>query len=520
MKRKLRKFTLLMLTIFTFTTVLSGCSDGKKNETGKENSSASNEAVNEISVGIAQDLDDSLDPHKVTAAGTREVLFNIFEGLVKPDPDGNIIPAVAESYVVSESGIEYTFTMREGVLFHNGDAVTADDIVYSIKRCAGLLEGEEIPVTALSSVTGVEAKDDKTIVITIAEKNLEFIANLATTNAAIIPADYADQATMPVGTGPFKYVSRAPQENVIMEKFEDYWGENAYLDKVTYKIITDPSSGIMALKSGAIDIYGHLNADRVKELEGDFDIYEDTMKLVQAIYLNNNYEPLSDKRVRQAMCYAVNVDEIIEIVSDGRGVKVGSSMFPAFGKYFDESLGDTYNYDPEKAKELLAEAGYENGFDLVVTVPSNYTPHVDAGQMCVEYLRAVGINATIEQVEWATWVSRVYTDREFQATVVGVDASTMTARAMLERFVSDYPKNFINYENSEYDEVFAKAIASTDDAEQVGYYKELQKILAEDAANVYIQDLCDMYAVNKKLTGFRFYPIYVLDLSTVRFIEQ
>lgn len=470
----------------------------------------------EITVGIAQDLEDSLDPHLATAAGTREVLFNIFEGLVKPDSDGNIIPAVAESYDVSDDGTQYTFTLRDGIRFHNGELVTVDDVVFSISRCAGLLDdGAYTAASTLASIVSIEATDDTTVVITISESNLEFLAMLATTNAAIIPKDYDDQATQPIGTGPFHYVSRAPQENIVMERFDDYWGDNAYLERVTYLVITDPDALVLSLKSGAIDVCAHLTVDQAETVKDEFDIYEDTMKLVQALYLNNAVEPFDNVLVRQALCYAINVEEIIDFVCDGYGIPVGSSMFPAFGKYFVEELSDYYSYDVEKAKSLLAEAGYPDGFEMTITVPSNYVQHVNTAQVIVEQLRAVGITATIEQVEWATWVSDVYGNRDFQSTVVGFDASTMTARAMLERWTSDHAKNMINFSNEEYDETFAKAIASTDDAEQTELYKRCEEILTEQAANVYIEDLCDLVAVNPALGGFRFYPIYVLDLSTV-----
>ncbi len=536
------KSLILLLLVLALTASLCACGGSKDDASGSTVDSSSEQSGNEptpgsdaqadaesgnadtseptdggeINVGIAQDLEDSLDPHLTTAAGTREVLFNIFEGLVKPDSDGNIIPAVAQSYEISDDGTQYTFTLRDGICFHNGDPVTVEDVVFSISRCAGLLDdGAYIAAPTLSSIVSIEATDDKTVVITISEGNIEFLASLATTNAAIIPEDYADQTTAPVGTGPFRFVSRAPQENFVVERFDGYWGEKAHLDRVTYKVITDADSLVLSLKSGAIDVCAHLTPDQAETVKDSFDIYEDTMKLVQALYLNNAVAPFDDVRVRQALCYAVNVDEIIAFVCDGYGVRVGSSMFPAFGKYFDESLSDYYQQDIEKAKSLLAEAGYPDGFEMTITVPSNYQQHMDAAQVIVEQLKAIGVTATILPVEWGTWLSDVYGAREYQSTVVGFDAATMTARAMLERWTSDHAKNMINFDSAEYDELFAKASACTDDAEQTALYKQMEAILTEQAANVYIEDLCDMVAVNPKLGGFTFYPIYVLDLSTV-----
>lgn len=471
--------------------------------------------ANAIAVGIAQDLDNSLDPHKAVAAGTKEVMFNVFEGLVKPTSEGDLIPAVAEKYTVSEDHLTYTFTLREGVKFHNGDAVTAEDAVWSIQRVAAATETGVVQVEALSIIADISAPDERTVVITLSEPSNEFLANLT---VAILPADYTQQDTAPVGTGPFKFVSRKAQESIVLERFDDYWGEKAYLDQVTFRIIENAEGLLMGLQSGAIDICAHLTTTQTAQLSADaFNIEQGYMNLVQAMYLNNAVKPFDDVRVRQALCHAVDRQQILDIAFDGCGALIGSSMYPAFGKYFDETLTNYYAYDVAAAKALLAEAGYPNGFDMTITVPSNYQPHMDTAEVIVEQLKAVGVNATIQPVEWESWVSDVYVGRQFQATVVGVDASTMTARALLERFTSTYGKNFINYSSAKYDDLFAQAQACYDDAEQTQLYRAMERDLTENAANVYIQDMADMVAVRKGLTGLTFYPIYVLDLATVRY---
>jgi len=449
------------------------------------------------------------------AAGTKEVMFNVFEGLVKPTSNGDLTPAVAEDYTVSDDYLTYTFTVREGLQFHNGDAVTAEDVVYSLKRVAAPTEPGVVQVEALSIMADVVAADERTVVLTLTEPSNEFLSYLT---VAILPADYTEQDTKPVGTGPFKFVSRSAQESIVMEKFEGYWGKGAHLDQVTFRIIENAEGLLMGLQSGAIDICSHLTSTQVSQLsEAEFSIEQGYMNLVQAMYLNNAVKPFDDVRVRQALCHAIDRQMILDLAFDGYGALIGSSMYPAFGKYFDEELTSYYTYDTAKAKALLAEAGYPNGFDMTVTVPSNYQPHMDTAQVIVEQLKAVGVNATIQPIEWESWVSDVYVGREFEATVVGVDASTMTARALLERFTSTYSKNFINYNSPNYDALFAQAQACYDDAEQTQLYRAMERDLTENAANVYIQDLADLVAVRKGLTGLAFYPIYVLDLSTVRY---
>ena len=515
MKKKLMAFLLLASLLCAALTGCGGSSTEKTPEGGQTQTGSTDAVANEITVGIAQDLDDSLDPHLAVAAGTKEVMFNVFEGLMKPTSTGDLTPAVAESYTVSEDRLTYTFTLREGVKFHNGDEVTAEDVVYSISRCADTTDGTPL-VEAFSVIQSVEAVDARTVAITIAEPSNEFISYMTT---AILPADYDQQDTAPVGTGPFKFVSRAAQDNIVLERFDEYWGTPAYLDKVTFKIMENADSLVMSLQSGAIDLCSHLTSTQVAQLGGDFYVAEGTMNLVQALYLNNAEKPFDDVRVRQALCYAVDKQGIIDLAFDGYGSPIGSSMYPAFGKYFDESLTNYYTKDVEKAKSLLTDAGYPNGFEMTITVPSNYQPHIDTAQVLVEQLKEIGVTAKIELVEWGTWVSDVYAGRQFQSTVVGVDASNMTARALLERFTSDYAKNFINYNNADYDALFQQALTTYDDAGQTAIYKAMEKNLTENAANVYIQDLADLVAVRQGLEGVTFYPIYVLDLSAVRYAE-
>lgn len=515
-----KKLLALFLALVMVGAVLPGCGDGSKDPGGQGNNGKTGEPVKggEITVGIAQDLDDSLDPHQTVAAGTREVLFNIFEGLVKPNSDGEMIPAVAEKYTLSEDGTTYTFTLREGVKFHNGQTVTAEDVVYSINRCAAVPEGQEKPlVAAFSAVKSVEALDEKTVAVTIAQRDLEFISYMT---AAIIPADYENQDTAPVGTGPFRFVSRTPQQDFVMERFEDYWGASAWLDKVTYKICENADALVMNLNGGSIDLCAHLTSAQASQLNQNFQVLEGTMNLVQAIYLNNQAKPFDNQLVRQALCYAIDRQGIMDMVADGHGTAVGSSIYPAFTKYFLPELVDKYPHSVEKAKELLAQAGYPDGFDMTISVPNNYQPHMDTAEVVAEQLREAGINVTIQPVEWSTWLDTIYNGRQFQATVVGVDAANMTARAMLERFTSDYGKNFINYNNPAYDALFQKAINAQDEAEQTDLYKQMETMLADTAANVYIQDLCDLVAMRQDLGGLKFYPIYVLDLSTVYFTQR
>ena len=534
-----KRFLVLALAFALVCAALSGCGGGSGTggaadmEPGGAGSGASAQDEqdpgvgsypNELFVGIAQDLGESLDPHKSEGAGSREVLFNLFEGLVKPDPDGNLIPAVAESYAISDDHLTYTFTIRPGITFHNGAPVTAHDVSWSILRRVDSTENgaeaDVIPVAAFDAIADIQAEDNpegSVVTITLSEPSNEFLSYLT---SAILPADYTEQDTAPVGTGPYRFVSRTAQDSIVLERYDGYWGEPAHIGKVTIRIVENTESILMSLRGGAVDIFSHLSATQAEQLKGDFQILESPMNLVQALYLNNAVAPFDDVRVRQALCYGVDKEQILDLAFDGYGFPIGSSMYPAFAKYFDDSLTNYYTRDVEKAKELLAQAGYPDGFSMTITVPSNYGLHVDTAQVIVEQLRDIGVDVSIQTVTWGSWLNDVYNGRNFESTVIGVDAKNMTARAMLERFTSTAPDNFINYQNAEYDRLFAEAQSSYDDAAQTDLYRQMERNLTENAANVYIQDMADLIAVRNGYTGFRFYPIYVLDLASIEWMPE
>ena len=514
MPKLVKRALLLLAAIVMLPASLYGCTGGTGHSGNDPASAQSGELPNgnSVTVGIAQDLD-NLDPQVAKTAGIREVLFNIFEGLVKAAPDGSVTEAVASDYTVSDDGATYTFTLREGVTFHNGKTVTVEDVVYSLERCAGS-ENDGTPlVSAFSNVSSIKATDDSHVEVTLKEPSLEFIYSMT---AAIIPeGSGATIGTDLIGTGPFQFVSYAPQDELVMERYDGYWGTAAKLDKVTFKIITDTNALVVGLKSGTLDLVIHLPNTLVGEVGNDFTVLQDTMKLVQALYLNNAVKPFDNELVRQAMYYAIGVDEIIDFVCDGAGVATGTCMYPANKNYFMPELAGKYPHDVEKARELLAQAGYPDGFEMSVTIPSNYTQHVETGEVIAEQLKQVGITVDLDLVEWETWYTDAYRAREYESTVCAIAADDMTAKEMLGRFVSDSQKNFINFNDPEYDEVIAKAAAATDMAEQTELYKRAEEILNERAGSLWIQDVCELVVMDPRLEGFTFYCTYVLDMSTI-----
>ena len=507
----MKKATLFMM-LLVLATVLCACTDSTKEE--KTTSSDSVSYGGEVVVGITQDLD-SLDPHKAVAAGTKEVLYNIFEGLIKVDKDGNFVPAVAASYEITDGGLKYNFKLRDNVKFHNGKVVTADDVIYSLKRAAGMLDDQDPEVVTLSafSIFSEVNKTDDGVEVVLSEPNTELIGFFT---SSIIPCDYADQAKAPVGTGPFKFVSYEPLVSFVIEKNNDYYEESkkAYLDKVTFKIVSSIDSAFLELLAGSIDICPYLTNEQASQLNGKMDVLDGSMNLVQALFLNNAVEPFDNVKVRQAVCYALDRTEIINVTAGGRGDVIGTNMFPSFAKYYDASTVETYNTNLDKAKELLAEAGYPDGFSFKIKIPSNYDFHVKTGEVIVSQLAKVGIKAEIQLIDWGTWLSDVYSGRQHDATIIGLDAQ-LAPSDIFRFYPTESSKNFINYSSKAFDEAFAKAKASVDENEKAELYKECERILTADAASAYIQSPAQLVAVNPKLGGYTFYPIYVQDMSTV-----
>ncbi|WP_262677821.1 ABC transporter substrate-binding protein [Paenibacillus sp. J5C2022] len=468
----------------------------------------------EVVMVVPQDPD-YLDPHMSAASGTLEMMFNVFEGLLKSNEKGELQPAVASSYDISEDGLTYTFKLREGVKFHNGNDVTAEDVQYSIERLMGKDTGQPLK-TAFDNVESVTIIDAHTVELKLKQNDVSFLSFM--TNA-ILPAGYDKHNEAPIGTGPFKFVEYSPNQRVVIAKNEDYYVEGVpYLDKVEFRIMPDGESSLLALKAGDVDIYPRIGDERIAELGDEFRYVDGMQNMVQLMTMNIARKPFDDVKVRQAINYAVDVDSIIELIANGKGTKLGSNMSPVMDKYFQEDLENTYNVNIEKAKELLKEAGYEDGFTTTISVPSNYKFHVDTAQVIADQLSQVGIKAEIEMVEWAVWLERIYKGRDYDMTIIGLTGK-LDPHEVLVRYVSDYKANFYNYVNPAYDKLINDAKVELDDSKRVELYKEAQKILTQDAVAVYIMDPNFTIAMDKALDGYKLYPLYVQDMSSIHYLK-
>ncbi|MDK2946533.1 ABC transporter substrate-binding protein [Geotoga petraea] len=469
----------------------------------------------EVVVAIPQDPD-YLDPHRAAASGTYEIMFNVFEGLLKPDSNGGARPAVAKGYEVSDDGLTYTFEIRDDVYFHNGEKVTLEDIKYSYERLMGV-NGEALSSDFEGSVESVKIIQPNKIRFELKETDTTFLFNFT---ESILPKSNDGQHNInPIGTGPFKFVEYLPGQRIVIEKFDKYWDEKLpYLDKVEFRIITDPQASLIAFQAGEIDMIPRLGAQYINLIGNNGYIISGEQNLIQILALNLNREPFDDVRVRRAMSYAIDKDLLIQAVADGYGTKLGSNMSPVMGKYFKEGLADKYSVNIEKAVELLEEAGYPNGFETTITVPSNYKFHVDTAQVIVEMLKQIGVKAKIEQIEWGVWLDRVYAGRDFDSTIIGFTGK-LSAYDILKRYISDYSRNFLNYNNPEYDRLLKAAVKETDTEKSIELYKQAQVILSEDLPAIFLMDPNFIVALQNNLAGYTLYPLYIQDMAVIHYVK-
>jgi len=476
----------------------------------------------------------SLDPHTVTAVNDFRILMNMYDGLVEYAPGTlEVAPALAESWEISEDGTEYTFSLREGVTFHDGSALDAEAVVFNFERTLNedhpYYDTGPFPLAFFfSAVETVEAVDPLTVKFTLNEPYAPFLSNLAYPTGLIVsPAAVrehgADFGRNPSGTGAFTFAEWRSNEAVVVEANPDHWDGAPSLQAVVFRPITDANTRVAEMLAGGIDVMVEVPPNALSEFEGEgYTVHEQAGPHLWFLILNAKEGPFADVRVRQAANYAVNKTAIVENVLEGTAEVAAGPTPPAFAWAHNEDL-EPYPYDPDRARELIAEAGAE-GAELTFYVTeggSGMLDPVPMGTAIQADLKAVGFDVTIETYEWNTFLGEVNPGLEGKADMAEMawmtnDPDTLPFLALR---TAAWPEeggfNSGYYSNPEVDALLEEARVATDQDERARLYKEMQEIVHEDAPWVFVANWKQNAVTSDAVSDFRLQPSFFLLLQDV-----
>ncbi|HZY67352.1 MAG TPA: ABC transporter substrate-binding protein [Devosia sp.] len=455
----------------------------------------------------------ALDPTAGAAAAIDEVVYqNVFEGLTRIDSTGAVQPALASAWTVSEDGLTYTFDLVEGATFHDGTTFDAADVVFTFERITAA-DSVNAQKALYAGITAVSAVDPGTVEITLAQPDGLFLFNIGRGDAVIVAPESADNnANAPVGTGPFRFVSWQKGADLVLEQYPDYWGTKPALTRVTYVFINDPAARVNALLAGSIDGINNTDASTLAVFSADprLKVVVGSTEGETLLVQNNAREPFSDLRVRQAIAHALDRGEIIQGASSGYGTPIGSHFPPHNPDYVD--LTGTYPLDLDKARALLAEAGYAEGFNATLKVPP--VPYATVGgQIIASQLARVGIQLQQVNLDWNQWISDVFTNKDYDLTIV----------SHVEPFdIGMYadPNYYFGYNDPDFQSIMTELNGTTDEAARKELLIAAQKRLAEQAVNGFLFELPQTGVWNARLEGmWQNAPVEGVVLSGIHWIE-
>lgn len=466
-----------------------------------------------------------------------KLLRTVYSSLVRKDPDTNeMVGDLAERWEVSEDGCTWIFHLRHGVKFHNGKELTAADVKASYDR---LLNAEN-PVrytSTMNLIVDCEVIDDYTVALSTAEPSAALLPNLLHRANCILDADYIAEygtelgltAETINGTGPYKVTAWNKDELMVFEAFEDYYGGEPATKTIHIEIVPEASSRAIALETGAADIADGLNVEdilRLKETAGfNVNIFEGIGTHLYQFNCANEY--IADTKVRQAIIYAVDMETIVNTLYSAKEETVcDAPLNPNIWGYASQGVAP---YDPERAKELLTEAGYPEGFSMSIMIVASYDKAVESAEMIVEYLKAVGIDATIDLVESAVF------NESFKAKskgenfpwgmfIMGQGPGTCDADGMRRYYAHEGETNANNYgwyENEEVDRLLREAAVELDEAERAAKYARVQEIVwLEDPAAMWMNNRNNFYCTSDKVEGFKTDSRNALDFTQTRVLAD
>ena len=496
--------------------LFSGCSSGEVKDTSNKDTTAGDNASNsdggkirtEIVIGVSSDVV-SPDPHDQNDTNSNRVIRMMFDSLVYSDVDGTIKPALAESWE-TVSDIEYRFKLREGVKFHNGYDLTAEDVVFSLER---QMNSPKVK-TFVSAIESVTADDEYTVTVKTKQPYAPLLYNLSLPQSSIVCSKHFDELTaagrkyseQPVGTGPMVFSSWLPNDNFTLTAFDEYWGEKPKATRISVRVIPESSSRTIALETGEIDIVESVPAvdiPRVMENKGLKTVTQ-TSTSVTYVSFNTRKAPFDNVKVRQALSCAVDKQAIIDVICEGYAQQVNTIYPPAMPSY-DESI-DLYPYDIERAKQLLTEAGYPDGFTIEIATSGDERNRI--AQLLQSDFSKIGVNLEITLLEWGAYLDYIG-GTDHQMYIVGWSSGMEPDGSTTPLFHSESVGPTGNrswYQNEELDALIDEGKSTMNMDDRLGIYKEIQRIVMEDAVWIPLFARETVIAMNKNLEGMLISP--------------
>ena len=455
-----------------------------------------------------------MDPTSAAAGAIDSVLYsNVFEGLTRFMSDGSVVPGLAESWEISDDGLTYTFKLRDGVTFHDGTTMDAEDVKFSLDRI-GAEESTNAQKTLYAAISEVTVVDPLTVEVKLSEPNGNMIFNLAWGDAVIVaPESIENIKQQPIGTGAFKFDSWTQGDKVELVRNDAYWGDAPALANATFKFISDPTAAFAAMMAEDVDVFAGFPApENLPQFEADprFQVLVGSTEGETILSTNNKMPPFDNVKVRQAVAHAIDRQAIIDGAMFGLGTPIGTHFAPHNPAYVD--LTGQSNYDPEKAKALLAEAGFADGFETTLHLPPpSYARR--GGEIIAAQLAQVGIKAEITNVEWAQWLETVFRGKNFGLTIV-------SHTEPMDIGIYANPDYYFQYDNAAFQELIAKLNTTSDPEMRSQMMAEAQQIIADDYVNGYLFQLALPTVAKAGVQGlWENAPTQANDLTAVSWAE-
>lgn len=454
-----------------------------------------------LRVGLSADPAE-LDPHKTSLTAAWHVLEFVYNGLVTTNEALEPVPALAEEWEISEDGLTYTFSLRQGVMFHNGREMVGDDVKYSLER---ILDPETASPHSsdLGGIDTIEVVDPATVVITLSAPDSSFLAKLMGTSIAIVPQEVVEEngdlMQVMVGTGPFRYVDYVPNSVVTLERNPDYWEEGKpYVDGMEMQIIPDSTARTTALVTGTVDFIEYAPVQDLPIFEGDenIQIAGDQNTNIRYMAVNVTREPFDQLEVRQAISMVIDRQPIIDAAVFGGGTATNIVFPESYWAGFESEIPEP---DIEGARALLADAGYPDGFQTVIHSWAQYPFLSNAAIVIQEQLRQIGIESELDFQENAIYLEN-YFSGNFDLSVTGTSAYVDPNDVILANFGTGESNNGTGYSNPEVDELIAQGMEETDQDARAEIYRRIQEILLEDLPwiNLFIANQYEAMTTNLK----------------------